>query len=288
MLNVAKFESVDHRFEFTRHDDLLELRTTTQSMTDGLHHRVIEALQFVLARPVPWKLLTFDGDVKSFRIRSEPKLSIIPTSYPPIDSVRFHDLTLCVWPLYIKYFDFIRDHPPHSWHPLSMFFYSVIEARAAGFDTFRLALGVAVEGILKTAFSDLCPTSDDFFAAADDAKRHLSDWKWKQPHDEAGLKRRLMGFFGQLRNPRADDKLRRLVAAEVITKEEHESWKELRNKAAHAYRPDRPPDQSEIDQGMRATTLMHKLIFQAIGYSGKYTDYGTHGFPMREFVAVAL
>ncbi len=285
-LNIAKVEVGDYEFRFTRRDDLLEIRVTAPTLRAGLDKRVIEALQFVLARPICWRILREEsGDTAVTRIRSAPKHSAAETHLPPIQSVAFYDGTKCVWPLYAKYFEHILGHDERSWHPLSRYLYSAIEAHAAGFDTYRLALGVAVEGILKTPFKKVFSPGEEFLAAVDDLSKHFSEWKCPAAWEgESGLRERIKTYFTQLRKPRGDDQLRRLNQLEIVTDDEFRAWKRLRNKTAHGDRSDRLPSQEELSQIGIVTTLMYKLVFQAIGYSGKYTDYGTRGFPTRDFV----
>jgi hypothetical protein len=148
-----------------------------------------------------------------------------------------------------------------------------------------LALGVAVEGILKTAFERIFSPSKEFLAAVDDVGKHLCEWKCAVTWDgESGFRKRMATCFTRLRETRADDRLRTLKELGVVTDEEFGAWKKLRNRTAHAHRPDRLPSQAELDEVSKVTTLMHKLVFQAIGYSGKYTDYATRGFPTRDYV----
>ncbi|GAB3468216.1 hypothetical protein GCM10027321_36420 [Massilia terrae] len=40
-----------------------------------------------------------------------------------------------------------------------------------------------------------------------------------------------------------------------------------------------------IDVGYRLATLVYKLIFLQIGYKGKFSDYGAHDRPARDFIA---
>jgi len=289
-LNISRFDVLDHKFSFTRHDDLLEITVAAPSLVTASDKRVIEALQFVLARPIWWTILCEEsGDTVLTRLRSGPMHSARETYLPPIQDVAFYDQTKCFWPLYAKYFEYIIEHDKDSWHPMSRYLYSAIEAHAAGFDTYQLALGVAVEGILKTAFNDVFTPSKKLLDAVDSVLNYLEKWEcpstWHQGEEER-FRSRVSGSLNGLRSARARDQLGKLNELDVISDDELSAWVSLRNKTAHAHRPDRLPSQKELNEVSKVTTLMHKLVFQAIGYSGKFSDYGTRGFPKRDFVAV--
>jgi hypothetical protein len=288
-LNTARFDANEYKFSFTRHDDLLEIRVDGDTLAPGLEKRVIESLQFVLARPIWWTILCEErGGTTHSQLRSSPTHLTRESHHPPINSLDCHDKTKCVWPLFSRFFEYILSHDEHSWHPLSRFIYSVIEAYAAGFDTYRLVLGVAIEGILKTEFVGAHAPCEQFIRAVDALEKYLGDWKCEEfPDDGQRLRRRITHYFSALRRSSADDLLRALMGRGIITKDDFEAWKGLRHKTAHADRPDRLPTQRELDQVDAVATLMHKLVFQAIGYSGKYTDYGTRGFPIRDFIPAA-
>jgi len=44
-----------------------------------------------------------------------------------------------------------------------------------------------------------------------------------------------------------------------------------------------PDHQSHFDLINKVTVLLYHLIFYLIGYSGSYSDYGTHGYPNRAY-----
>jgi hypothetical protein len=286
-LNIAKVEVDDHKFSFTHHDDLLEIQASAPTLAAALDKRIIESLQFILARPIWWTILHEEsGDTTFSRIRSAPRHATTKNYLPPIDSVAYFDQTNCVWKLYAKYFECIRDSDQQGWHPLSRFVYSAIEARIAGFDTYRLALGVAIEGILKTAFENVFTPSRKHLDAVEGVVEHLKDWRCQFEWEEESTSRfrkRIMGAIAPLRNARPLDQLKSLADLRVVAEDELRAWKSLRNKTAHADQPDGMPSQKELKEVLKVTTMMHKLVFQAIGYSGKYNDYGKPGFPLQHF-----
>jgi hypothetical protein len=290
MLDVAKVNVRDYEFCFHRQDDALEVRADGQAIVPALDKRIVESLQFVLARPFWWTILCEERSETVFiRLRSNPPSphASKESHLPPIKSIDFFDRTDCVWILFAKYLDFILDRDPNSWHPLSMFVYSAFISHAAGFDTYRLALGVAIEGILESVFKDIVVVQDKQIEAINLLTVHLDAWRCSPPNEyEERLKQRIGGTLNSFRPIRAKDRLLKLLGMGVVTQQEIRAWEGLRHNAAHGHQPDTSPSQAEIDEVDTVTTLMHKLVFQAIGYSGKYTDYGTHGWPTRDFTAV--
>ncbi len=291
-LNIAKVKVDDHRFLFTRHDDLLQIQASAPKLAAALDKRIIESLQFILARPIWWTILHEElGDTTFSRIRSAPRHATSENYLPPIGSLAYFDRTNCVWKLYAKYFESIQDSDELGWHPLSRYVYSAIEAHIAGFDMYRLALGVAIEGILKTAYKNLFTPSKKHLDAVESVVEYLKDWQCQFEWEEesaARFRRRVTGAIAPLRNARPLDQLQGLADKGVVVEDELRAWKSLRNKTAHADQPDRTPSQKEMNEVFKVTTMMHKLVFQAIGYSRKYNDYGTPGFPLREFNFVSF
>ena len=286
-MNVAKIETDGYKFVFTHGGNVLKIEVETDQLTPGLDKRVIEALQFVLARPIWWTMLSEErGDTVFSNIRSAPPPphSGGKSYLPPIDSIYFHDKTGCVWRLFASYFKFVLGHEANNWHPLSRYVYSTIESRESGFDPYRLALGVAVEGVLNTCFQNAATPNEEYLHAVDTVEAHLREWKCPEGYtDETKIRNRMSGWCNFLRKPSTSDRLWALKELGVVTESEFDSWTSLRNETVHARRPGALPTQAEIDQVDAVTNVMHKLVFQAIGYIGKYTDYGSRGFPTRDF-----
>ena len=288
-LNVATFASGDYAFHFTVRDGELELNVDASSHSAALHNAIVESLQFVLARPIWWTMMIEQVDnTITHTIRARPAIAAVGTGCPPIDSVSFVDRTNCVWNLFAKYFEFVNRCPSLDWHHLSRFVYSVFEGRAASFDSYRLSLSIAVEGVIKSALGGIVKQDEQLAPAIESVKAHFGNWQYSADAEiERSIRNRLQGFLDNLARVRPVDCLHRLCQAEVITAREFTAWKNMRNADAHANRPGLPPTQAEIDAQAVVLTLMHKLIFQAIGYAGKYSDYGKRGYPLADFKSIS-
>ena len=74
-----------------------------------------------------------------------------------------------------------------------------------------------------------------------------------------------------------------LADAGLVSRGLVETWKRLRDSAAHAEVIELDKLQEEIDSIMAVATLFNQLVFILIGYQGKYTDYSERGFPVADF-----
>ena len=74
-----------------------------------------------------------------------------------------------------------------------------------------------------------------------------------------------------------------------------DAWSKLRNKHVHPTNRDLQDmtnateyNQTALDMVNKTIVLMYKIIFQVIGYEGKFTDYGTVGYPLKDYPPVKL
>lgn len=279
-LNAARFSACNYEFEIRNEEDWLTVKVLSDSkkMTDFLELRVCEALQFVLARSLSWSVLEiFEANKIITRIRSLPLGDNKSRAQPPIGYKRI-DETGSVWKLYEKYLHHILSYSEKYWHPVSGFVHSVIEAMSGSLEAQALTLGVAVEGILRTEFADLALPSEEFKNDIGEAKKLIS-----KSSLEDSVKKRGIGAFDAMLQPRAEDRLKELVKKGLIEKELVEAWKKIRHRSAHADIMNSIDTKTFLKLCSKVSILFNQLIFLAIGYTGKYTDYGTYGWPLKDF-----
>lgn len=281
-LNAWNFVSCGNTFHLTQESGLLKIEVTSDddSFPDHLEKRVIEALQFVLARPLWWTVMQKWSDgVEEVRIRRQHAVVSNPRLQPPI---KFHeyggDVTHHVRKLFDNYLQYIISHPRDKWHPLSARLHSVCEASGGSLDAEGLTLGVSVEGVLRSEFSELGRPSEDTKKALQQFGKYLKAWDG----DET-VKRRIQGTVGAMYRPRAKDRMLALIECGAMTDEQLKAWEDLRHSSAHAERPDSKPLQEFIQLCRMVTVLLYHLVFQAIGYEGMYTDYSADGWPLKEY-----
>jgi hypothetical protein len=280
--NASSFTSCNNTFRLTQEDGLLtiEVISEDESLPDPIEKRVIEALQFVLARPLWWLVMQRWSDgVETTCIRPRRAGVSKPRLQPPI---HFHgygyEVIDGVWSLFDKYLQYIITHPEDKWHPLSARLHSVCEASGGSLDAEGLTLGIAVEGVLKSEFSDLGSPSEGTISAINDFLEYMNAWS-----GDESLKRRIKGAVGTMHHPRAKDRMRVLIDEGAVTREQLRAWENLRHASAHAERADARPVEDYIRLCDKVIVLLYHLVFRAIGYEGKYTDYSTEGWPLREY-----
>ena len=72
---------------------------------------------------------------------------------------------------------------------------------------------------------------------------------------------------------------------EAITQEQRGAWSRLRNKLAHGEGLGSASLQEFLELSNMVLILFYHLVFFATGYQGKYTDYSTIGWPVKDYKA---
>lgn len=279
--NIAKFSSCGCDFTLSRKPGkfILGVSSNATELPANIENRVVESLQFVLANEVePVIIERNERNVETVAIR--PTLRPKPDCRlnPPLSFTKVQHAKE-VWDLYSKYLSHILNYEgPTNWHPLSIFVHRVIHASAAYPETLSLEVAVAVEGILRLEFEQLSSWPREHREELSKAREIIN--QSNLPED---LKLRISGAINAMKHPSPPDKLRSLVKSGVIEEKEYKAWKKLRNRSTHPKRPHFSDLQEGFDLCDIVITLFYKLIFYAIGHRGKYTDYGVHGWPIREF-----
>jgi hypothetical protein len=141
-----------------------------------------------------------------------------------------------------------------------------------------LILSVAIESILEHVVEVKKGLSSEDRTWVGQVQEFLSNWKGPDH-----LKNRLNGLIGQIHQINATAKLLRLFEQGVISNEQIQAWKTLRNKLAHGGTLSGASLQEFLDLYHIVVALFYRIIFYAIEYHGKYTDYSTLGWPTRDF-----
>jgi hypothetical protein len=279
-LNLANFRSDGREFLLAVEPGQLVVERLADSLPQNFEQRVTEALQFVLAKPLRMRVMRFGTNGKSIlKIVSPQRIASGTRSKRPIDS---NNVSACYWTwiLFDRYLRFIGSHSEESWHPCSKHLSAVCDASAGSLEGECLALCVAIEGIVKELFPDTVSIPEGFKGLVGELFTQVDKWlKGNQMADEYRLADRLKGFRGQLLDVRPVDVLKKLERDGVIEEKHVKNWKDLRNAAAHARQPGTKGFQDLIDMKNVVVALLYRLIFQAIGYVGQFTDYGSRGFP---------
>jgi len=269
-LDTAKFSINDLDFFLRNKDEQFFVTITSKIPTipSIIETRAIEALQFLLGHAIDWRVLEkHENGVECITIKCFPP--VVGAIYPPIKYRGPKEADY--WQLYTRYFEYIcRNKDEKNWHPISIFIHRILEAKKASIEIQCLAISVMVEGLLRTEFGDLAKPPDDLLNWVDKVEVSLV-----QSGTPPEIAKRMARVVESMKTPRPSDQLQDLLMKELITEKEKITWTKLRNSSTHPERAFFENFEEAVDAFDTVLTLFYKLIFYLIGYSGKYTDYGT-------------
>lgn len=245
------------------------------SLPPGSEARLTEALQFVLARPLEWGIAErYDGSAHSCQLRA---VDVRPPNqvFPPIGRFQFDD-SGDVGRLLLAYLRHVIVVPGPNWHPLSADIRRILLAAGSSLEVLSLELGIAIESLLARDFADVArpdPTTVQQASVAAAAVLEL-------PGIDA-IRERALAFIRSLSSVRAADRLWALAETGVVRESDISAWKRLRHSAAHGAVDREFEAQRELV--FTVYSLLMRLVFQVIGYAGRFTEYGESGWPERQF-----
>ena len=285
--NIAKFSSCDCNFTISQGRKNgtinLSIESNREKFPEGIEHKAIETLQFILAHPLYWTVLEQnENGVETVIIRRQTKQELTYRIHVPVYVLDRKGEYL--WKLFDKYLSYILKYKGETiWHPLSIFIYRVILSSAAYLETFALETAVAIEGLLLTEFKTLASPSAEFVTKLSKASEFIN----ATSEVDDTLKLRIRGAIDDMKKPRATDKLWALVKSGIIEEKNYETWRKLRNESVHPEQPAYLNLPKLLDRCDVVIALFYKLIFHTIGYKGKYRDYSTYEYPIKDFPPVA-
>jgi len=287
---VSKFDAGGHEFTCISEEryTVCAISSSAEKAPATLNLRIIEALQFIFALPCDWSILE---EMRGCRTR----LRVRPLKYwrehwralwPPVD-IRLENGEH-IFRLFDSYLTYVQKCDESNWHMLSQHVHSLIEASDGAPAATLVTLGVEVEGLLNV-FYQKTMASADFLEAVDKAEKYIRDGRSIGALGVSGRHARdICRHLGRLHRggnaPRSTgNRLQKLAEDGVIQHEHVHAWNDIRNRSAHPDRRDRSP-LSEIKNAVdKVLVLFYHLVFHQIGYRGMYTDWGTPGFPLREY-----
>lgn len=278
-LNVSKFTVCGIEFEIEKDVGWLLLSALSDTtIDDALIMRLVESLQFVLARPLSWSIVELiHGKTRKVRVKSSQRNVDKSRVQPPVH-FQVVDRLDKVWTLFGRYLIHTKTYDEELWHPLFRWIHAVIESGCSSLDTESLILSVAIEGLLREEFDNLDYRNSELQKQIEDA-RCVIEKSSLQP----SFKNRVLGLFGNMLKPRAKDSLHILKNKNLLDPRLLEEYDKLRNSTAHGELADSSKFQVHLDRCAAVLVLFYHIIFLTIGYSGPYTDYSTRGFPEKEF-----
>jgi len=277
---VGPFNFEIRSTEMEKGTTLLRTSSTTDPFPVGIESRILEALRYVTFSPVGWCIVDKQhGGVREVSIMPKNK-KIKGLFEEPLNSNR-PDCGVDYWRLFSAYLRHVMNYDDEDrYHPLSAQLFQVITAETREMHILGLLVSVAVEGVLNCEFNSLANPSKDFLDSIDSAIKLIDRIKCTNTN----LATRIKGAMSPMKSARAKDKLKLLQENGIVSKQMVSDWEKLRNTTAHASVHDNEKDIQETWSRCNTVyTLLNILVFTAIGYSGKYQDFSSRGWPIKDF-----
>lgn len=240
--------------------------------------KIVETIRFMTASVVTFFVSeTIQGGVRTFEIAKprELKKGLFPE--PLRDSRNltkdFYRLLDC----YLRYS--LQNQPNGDFSFISQAMHPLYNLGEASLDAIALLICVAIESVVQHEFKEFGQPNPAMLADLQVIQSAIKDLDIAE-----AAKNRAQGSLGGWKGSRITDKLFDLRDRGKVSDDDITNWKNLRNKAAHGNLHDSNKSYQELLDGVyKASTFLHKLVFLAIGYKGKFTDYSAHGWPENDF-----
>lgn len=278
---MAIFGACGIDFEIKENNSHTILAATSDviELTDIVINRIYESFCFVTSHTESWSILVIRSKGKiETRIRAVKAKRLKSRTPPPI-SYQHALNSNSVWRLFDCYLKYVLSDKKNYFHPISTELYSVIESGKLSLDVEALILSVSIESLLKKELNHFCDESDELSRNIDNANKLITN----SDALDCNFKKRLMGSISNMKNLRAKDILLALINGKLVDESLVRIYSNLRNKAAHGDRSSGADVQSYYNDVSAALVLFFQLLFLIINYNGDYTDYGTYGYPKKQF-----
>lgn len=252
-------------------------------LPQNFEYRVIEAVRFLSATTMSFSVCeSVHSGTRSIEISKVLPLNtgIFPS---PLRTQRdwaedFYRLLDC----YLRYA--MSKVSGEEFAYLSLKMGGLYQLKGVSLDDIALLISVAIESIAQKQFPNLGKATKAMLADLDAISENLDGLAFK----ETNTLTRAKSSLGGLKSSRAVDKLYELQRIDAIKEEEIAGWKKLRDSSAHGgLHVPREEIQNLLDSVYKASVLLNKLVFLSVGYSGKYIDYSTRGWPEANFASSA-
>lgn len=256
---------------------LVEVTSRDSEFPSGVETRILEALQFVLARPVSWSVFTKYGRKQRVVSVREPfSEDLEPRIQPPVSlKLGEHESFSAMFGRYLEHVISCRSD---RMHPISRHMRAICRASTSSLNAEALVSCTAIESLLKETNEAAPNFTDEEQEWIEKAKKFIKSWD-----GPTKLGNRLLGLFGILNQPSANKALRSLGSDGVIAARQAKAWKKLRNKVAHGD----PLTDTSVEELVSlcdaVLVLFYHLVFHRTGYEGKYVDYSRVGWPTQQY-----
>lgn len=276
--NVWVIEDDAATVEILRSDlgvDVSWASLTSDELPKGIDTRIEEAIWLLTFQPLQWFLLeeaSTSGHIRA-AIRARRDYSINHRLVPPIAPNQV-EAAPDASDLFLLFLGALQSYPESGYHPVTAHLRRVIQASALTIQDEALALGVAVERILRDRFGELAKAPPSIKKAVDDLLGHLGQWS-----NSPEVLKRAEGCIRQIKGPSPRQALKKLVANGMISVRHMDAWVSMRNAAAHGF--SRTDDiEKLVDECDLVRELYILLIARWLDYQGRLTRVTEVGYPL--------
>ncbi len=258
---------------------------------NGFEERLLEAVRFVTATMFwPVMMETVNDGIRTLELskaRSAPGGGLVN---PPL-SPRGQDKDF--YNLLGRYYRYASDVAVgDEFTSLSQKLGGLFTLKNVWIDTVALLVSVAVEAVLKeNGFKNIGNADPLTIKEVDKVFSAI-----RATDADASIRARAISSMASMKSSRAIDKLYALVKAGALDDDDKatgkvgdpKKWSGLRNTSAHgSLHVDPKKLQELLDNIFGSITVLYKLVFMLIGYTGRYSDYSRPGWAIQEFDATA-
>ncbi len=277
-INASSFTGEGVKFSLAKEEGLFRINARGQEkpLPEHVEIYVQEALQFVLAHPMPWSVMMKRHNGRATtHLRFEKEHEIRPT--PPI-AIRPVSSTEPFWNMFYRYYSFVVASNNSKPHPISVRLRAVSRASATTMQVQSLVLTAAVESLLSKVFGSYGKMPKAKKEEIDKVSASLVDLDISEE-----MRLRIEGTLGTMKAPRAADQLKALCDKGAITHEQWKAWQTLRNASSHKFLAETKSPEELYALYASVLVLLYHLVFFAIDYDGSYTDWGESGWPTKQY-----
>lgn len=176
--------------------------------------------------------------------------------------------------------DQAQPKPQDQLRILYAFWYRILRAHQEDIENSSLVLSVAIEGVAKTLCHSEHDTDTEFAALLEVETPIIEALEINER-----IRKALLASLGNAAFPKPKDTLKRLVEQGAISEAHVSAWNKMRNTGAHgALLNDAGGKfQAHLNRYFTCLDLFYRLMFVAIGYSGKHYDFSAEGWPEANF-----
>lgn len=113
-------------------------------------------------------------------------------------------------------------------HPLTQYYWEIIQATKGSNWVLCMTLASTVEGIVKMMFSEAERKSDWAKSEVDGLRRVIKDWR-----GDSNLRSAVLGYLNGFKTKGIAKTLKSLVNEGVVTVDQVEAWSKIRNSSMH-------------------------------------------------------